>query len=109
MNSQFKKAMVTVTRTPECLDSRLPVSRLAGTYQCSNPLFFNRPTLRKGERSISSVPGNKPLKGSTFCVTSIYAEWHIGITSSSNFVASLASVVVTICFLDSISKMACQI
>ena len=42
-----------------------------------------------------------------FCVTRIYAEWHIGIASSSNFMAS--SVVVTLCILDSISKMACQI
>ena len=38
-----------------------------------------------------------------FCVTSIYDAWHIGIASSSHFVA-LASVVVTL-----YSKMACQI
>ena len=45
--------------------------------------------------------------GQPCCVTSIYAAWHIGIASSSNFVAS--SVVVTLCIPDSISKMACQI
>ena len=44
-----------------------------------------------------------------FCVTSIHAAWQIGIASSSNFVASAASVVITLCISDSISKMACQI
>ena len=29
--------------------------------------------------------------GYNFCVTSIYAAWHIGIASSSNFVVSLSS------------------
>ena len=29
-----------------------------------------------------------------YCVTSIYAAWHIGIASSSKFVASASSVVV---------------
>ena len=51
---------------------------------------------------------NKP----TFCVTSIYAVWHIGIASSSHFVASAGaspSVIATLCIPDSISKMACQI
>ena len=42
-----------------------------------------------------------------YCVNSIYAVWHIEIALSSHFVAS--SVVVTLCILDSISKMACQI
>ena len=32
--------------------------------------------------------------GRYFCVTSIYAEWHIEIALSSNFVASAASSVV---------------
>ena len=48
-------------------------------------------------------------KNNYYCVTSIYAEWHIGIALSSNFVASASSVVVTLCIPDSISKMACQI
>ena len=46
------------------------------------------------------------------CVTSIYAAWHIGIASSSNFVAS-SSVGGGVCHTlysgDSISKMARQI
>ena len=32
-----------------------------------------------------------------FCVTSIYASWHIGIASSSNFVASVLSSVGGVC------------
>ena len=33
----------------------------------------------------------------SFCVTSIYAAWHIGIASSSKFVASASSVGVGVC------------
>ena len=39
----------------------------------------------------------------TFCVTIIYAAWHIGIALSPHFVASVASVVVTLSSPDSIS------
>ena len=42
--------------------------------------------------------------GSPFCVTSIYAVWHIGIALSPHFVVS-ASVVVTLSIPASISKM----
>ena len=43
-----------------------------------------------------------------YSVTRIYAAWHIGIASSSNFVASASLSVVTLCIPDSISKMACH-
>ena len=41
----------------------------------------------------------KPSHQYSFCVTSIYAAWHIGIASSSNFVASaaLSSSVIVVC------------
>ena len=40
----------------------------------------------------------------SYCVTSIYAAWHIGIALSPNFVASVSSVVVSLCIPDSFLK-----
>ena len=70
---------MTQTRTPVDPKGRLPVTgQLQGTNVAPPPPppLFNRPVLRQGKRSMHSVPGNKPPKGSTsqafFYIYNIY-------------------------------------
>ena len=43
-----------------------------------------------------------------FCVTSIYAEWHIAIASSSNFVASSSVVCIVVCHRHTVFRTVSQ-